>query len=196
MPKIYVTGFGPFETISDNPSSVVAEQLGGCELLDLNLEVSLEGVDMAISRYLKSFPPRDLGDRPTLLALGVDAASLGIKLEHRAKNKMNFILPDVNGHLIRDREILENFPKELRTPLDVHTLASELGKPVGVSEDAGEYICNYFYYKALALLNERFDVLFVHVCKFEAINESAQLEVLNLLVRTLRDDVDARFRAA
>jgi pyrrolidone-carboxylate peptidase len=192
MPPVFVTAFGPFETVADNPSSVLAEQLGVCEILDLNLEVSLEGVDQAVSRYLKSFPPRTIRERPILLLLGVNAASLNLQVEHRAKNKMNFPLPDVSGHLIRDRVIIEDYPAELKTSVDVHVLVSEINEPrLKFSEDAGEFICNFMYYKSLALLDERFTVLFVHVVKFDVIPETVQLEILNALVRLLSTNESA-----
>jgi pyrrolidone-carboxylate peptidase len=53
------------------------------------------------------------------------------------------------------------------------------------SSDAGDYLCNYMYYKSLVALNKVADVIFIHVPTFDVIPETVQLEGLNLLVSLL-----------
>lgn len=58
---------------------------------------------------------------------------------------------------------------------------------VGVSCDAGRYVCNFTYYISLGQCsqNQQLYTLFVHVPPFECIAQDAQLEVIQALLTEL-----------
>ncbi len=83
--RVFVTGFGPFPGIGDNPSSVIAEQTDA-EILDLNLEVSVESVESAAQRYYRFFKTVEPKQRPLLIQIGVSRSVGKVTVEKQAKN--------------------------------------------------------------------------------------------------------------
>ena len=85
--------------------------------------------------------------------------------------------------------MVPEFPSSFETSIDVSTITRDLQASgfewVDVSNDAGEYICNYLYYKSSVILDDCADVLLVHVPLFKTIPEEVQLRTLDYLVTLL-----------
>lgn len=186
MRQVYVTGFGPFEGVPENPSSFIVSQLANVIIFDHELEVSVDAVNAAVIKYFRILK-EDESARPIIIHFGVATGSKTIKLEVLARNKANFRLSDIRGVVLRDNQIVNDAPAVLMTTVDVdHLLTQVDSNLVHSSEDAGEYICNYLYYKSLFKLGSFADVLFIHLPLFEEIREDVQLESINHIVTLLR----------
>ena len=161
--RTLVTGFLPFGTFMANPSALLAESCG--RRFEL-IEVSFDAADRFLSRIGNE---RHAFDR--LLMLGLRGAGTDIELERVARNHVG---PDadVRGEVRGPGPVEPGAPGRLPSTLfDGLTFAS-----MSASDDAGCYLCNYVYYRALRLLPEK-RVAFVHV---------PRLEVLPLAVQQVR----------
>lgn len=154
--RTLVTGFGPFGTVSRNPSGFLAEQSGREHRL---LEVSYR----AVREFLARLDPESF-DR--LLLLGVAAGATKCRVELFARNLIG-PTPDVHGEVPGPREIVPNAPRVLGGTLwdGTRLLSPKLiaDHPRLVhSFSAGAYLCNYVYFEALLRFREK-RVGFLHV---------------------------------
>ena len=187
MREIYVTGFGPFEGVPENPSSFIVSQLANVKVLDYELEVSVDAVNDAVIKYTRVVREANLTVRPVIIHFGVATGAKTITLERCAKNVAMFRIPDIRGLWLRENKIINDGPALVKTTVDVDHLLSKADTTlVRSSEDAGEYLCNFLYYKSMLELAGFADVLFIHLPLFGEIPEDIQLECLNQLITLLR----------
>lgn len=169
--RVFVTGFGPFGQIKENPSSLLAQDCGKPYAI---LEVSYEAVD----RFLEREFARDTFD--ALLMLGVSARAKTMHLEMFGANACQSH-PDVQG--ISGKPIIEpGGPASRPTTLwETHHQS-----PYGFrrSTSAGRYLCNYALYQGLRLLPNH-KVGFVHVPTAETLGLDEQLKRLKTLLRDI-----------
>ena len=193
-PSIYLTGFGPFEGVVDNPSARVAQALnqtvvGGARVDAEVLPVSFErAIDRVIEGYRRLQP--DLA-----VHLGVATRRRLLCIEDRAHNLMTGRVPDVDGRRPRDEAIDASRPPNasLRSEVDTRKLVRELlghGVPARLSHDAGRYVCNRVYHQGLALgamARPACRVLFLHLPPVGALPARGAEP---WTVQTLRDSVE------
>lgn len=193
-PYLFLTGFRPFLDVTLNPSGELARALDGTfidgvELSGVVLPVDFEEVAPA---YRAALAAR--GDqRPlALLSLGVQREGW-FRLEQRARPKLVSTKPDTGGRSAADLAPLGD--AELHTELDLDALAAALerggAQEVGISNDAGGYVCERTYYEVLERAAELgVPGLFLHVPPVELVPLAEQrgpLEALLLeLVRQAR----------
>lgn len=175
--RFFVTGFGPFEGVNDNPTQRLVELLderrpGGAASTDDNsehddytilgtavLEVAAQASrDWLTQLYDSQQLAAAAADGPVvLLHLGIDVSSTQFKLEAQAVNDATFRCPDQRGWQPRG-SLIDDHPgcllaTRLLTDLDVATLADQLAErrqhDVSVSLDAGRFVCNLTYYLSL-----------------------------------------------
>jgi pyroglutamyl-peptidase len=164
--RTLVTGFLAFAGMRENPSALLAQSLGRRFQL---LEVSYRAVDAWIDGITDQFD--------ILLMLGVRQRGSRIDLERRARNKIG-TMPDVDGEIRGPGPIDPAGPPEMVT-----TLFNEgVSKPL--SDDAGCYLCNYVYYRALRSLPAK-RVGFVHVPPTDVMSLMEQRRALETLLQTL-----------
>jgi pyroglutamyl-peptidase len=151
IPPIFITGFGPFGSFEANPSQRLAEQSGYPHQV---LEVSFAAAD----RFLEEFDPCAYS---ALLMLGVSAKTELLRLESVAKNWIG-ATPDVLGVQAGPSPIEPHLPAQLGGTLwpRVGLISDTADWEVGT--DAGGYLCNYLYFRALQRL-PRLPVGFLHV---------------------------------
>ena len=156
-PRVLVTGFLPFGDHAVNPSALLAESCGRPFEI---VEVSFVAVDAFLDR-LRSTPAPDV-----LLMLGLRGGGTTLDLEMVARNHVG-PSPDMRGEIRGPGPIDPAGPGLLTTTLfaALPPVATELFSP---SDDAGCYLCNYIYYRALRLLPPPTRVGFVHVPPPEA----------------------------
>lgn len=135
--RILVTGFGPFEGVEINPSERLARESG---LAHRILPVSFRAVDQFIEE--EAADPPDI-----LLMLGVAGGSERIRLECVARNFVGSY-PDVDGRVFGPGPIDPTGPAALSGTLWTPELDS-MSPNLESSVDAGDYLCNYVYYRAL-----------------------------------------------
>ena len=183
MREVYATGFGPFEGVPENPSSIIVSQLANVHVLDLELEVSTVAVDEAVHKYVRILKEAKHEVKPIVLHFGVATGATIIRLEQLAKNIADFRIPDVQGSRLVDTKILPSCPDIIETTVDLKTIP--LPHQVTISKDAGEYLCNYLYFKSMVSLTGIADVLFIHVPTFDVMPDTIQVERINQLVSLL-----------
>jgi pyroglutamyl-peptidase len=178
---VYVTGFGPFEAVGDNPSAHVARALEAeppagvdvaCAVLPASFERAAPAFDAGLARLGMRRPA-------LLLALGVQSRGTGFRLERCAARLLGG-RADVDG---RTADGLALAGGARRTALDVERLAAELGAcgagPVVVSDDAGGYVCERIYHHALGAGELRgAAALFLHLPPGGEVPAARQVEIV------------------
>lgn len=176
--RILITGFGPFGRIADNPSARLAELSGhDFELID----VAYDSVDT----LLAGLDPERFD---VLLLIGVDSQGEVLKPELHARNWCGK-KPDVKG-LCPVGPIEEGSPFILNSTLWSDDLLStvEVDPDLQPSRDAGDYLCNYVYYRALQYFPQK-RVGFLHIPPFEKVPREQQVEVLGRILKQIKDSV-------
>ena len=236
-PLLILTGFGPFHGVTDNPSMCIineltssgfAERLPGFEVMLRTLEVSVEHChdfydQLAAATTAESDGYSNSGDedyitRPTLIVhVGVDGGAQTIKLEQTAYNDMTFRCADERGFQPLGQSIdpkkAFNAPSSSALPLsavcDKLNATEGCAGMVALSQDAGRFLCNYTYYKALSFLegraaqhsggdmgtrsssggvsaaDSRGSAVFVHVPPFEVLSQPLQVALVENIVLSL-----------
>ncbi len=165
--RILVTGFGPFLTMTENPSAILAE---GCGRNHAVLEVAYDFADA----FLKALDPADFD---ALLMLGVAQGRDTMTPELFARNWRG-ATPDVRGKGVPG-PIEEGEPLLVESTLwNPHLLAEmEVALGLKTSMDAGSYLCNYASYRALRRFPDK-KVGFLHVPTFDKVPRERQGEML------------------
>lgn len=171
---ILVTGFGPFGGFGENPSQALAER---CGLPYEVLEVSFRAVDAFVDRIAAEPPDR-------LLLMGVAGRAARLRIEWVAQNRVG-THPDVRGEVYGPSPIDPRRPPNLAATLWPH---EPFGKPCELWEpsvDAGTYLCNYAFFRALEALPDT-RTGFLHVPPTDALPLDAQLAALGRVLEALR----------
>lgn len=141
-------------------------------------EHSVEGEE---SVEMEDVVPR----RRLCLHLGADMHSDSFLLEYQGRNEATFARPDEIGWQPYQQRIVSHRDMShcLMTALPVEKIKRRLRKShqhVGVSTDAGGFVCNWMYYRSLDKSYElkSVGVLFVHLPSFQIINEDEQVAFL------------------
>ena len=165
--RTFVTGFGSFGNVTDNPSGRLAASCGRPFQV---LEVAYEAADA----FLDGFDPEGFD---TLLMLGVAVSRDRVTPELYARNWRGET-PDVRGSSLSG-PIEEGEPLLIESSLWNAHLVAELSLIPGVfaSMDAGHYLCNDLAYRALRRFPET-RVGFLHVPPFERVPQERQTEIL------------------
>jgi pyrrolidone-carboxylate peptidase len=157
---MFVTGFGPFGSITDNPSSMLAEISGRPFHV---LTVSFRAVDEFLEGLDPSFD--------SLLLIGVAAGADSFRVETVARNEIG-PAPDVEGEQWGPGPIDPRLPRQLAATLwPVELLAED--PRWAPSVDAGNYLCNYVFFRALARFPDK-PVGFLHVPSYETLSAEEQ----------------------
>lgn len=146
---ILLSGYGPFEGVEENPSWLAVEPLDGTLIGGYDVRVVELPVlwDEAPSLYLAEYSRL----QPVLaIGAGVAMGETLIRLESKAVNWAYG--EDVNGTFKPGRRIDPDEPDALYSTLPLESLRvllEEAEYPVGISEDAGTYLCNYLFFKIM-----------------------------------------------
>lgn len=163
-----VTGFGPFGSLKRNPSQSLVEALPSLDSLERTLIVptSYERAWQQIESALA--PPNT-----RLVMFGYSPRAKGLRLERFAHNLDRSPIPDVDGE-IHQGSIFSAAEPRLDSTAAVtafrHLRATYPDLPVHMSEDAGGYVCNHVFYRALREASHARalgSVVFAHVPDWE-----------------------------
>ena len=184
--EIIITGFGPFGDVSSNPT----------EKLVLSLKEKLQNKLYQIFvlpvsySHCTHWSEKHITESTSLVIhFGVSAKSKTILLERTGRNSVGSSI-DVNGEIVAET-ISENGPDVIETKLDL-ALVCQLLKDEGfkceLSDNAGDYLCNFIYYKSLTIAQNR--SVFVHVPPEEEISIEELKSFTLALIRNLRSQVE------
>jgi pyroglutamyl-peptidase len=165
---VVLTGFGPFPGTPANPSAVLVKALARRRRPALADIVCIGHVFATAYAAVDRDLPKLFGNAPDIvLMFGVAARRRQLCIETRARNALSLLHPDTRGYRPPRSVIAPDGPIALRgrAPFS-HLLdaARTGGFPARLSRDAGRYVCNYVYWRALERARgSRPLVLFVHI---------------------------------
>ena len=153
MTRVLLIGFGPFPGAPHNPSAALAKALARRRrpaLADAGrtahvLATVYAAADRELSKLFAAKPD-------VVLMFGLAARRRHLSIETRARNAVSVLFPDAGGHRPRHGVIVPGGPPSRRGKAPFARLlgaARVSGLPVRLSSDAGRYVCNYTYWRAL-----------------------------------------------
>ncbi len=165
--RVIIAGFGPFAGAPSNPSGLLAIALAR------RRRPALAGIDIASHVFATAYDavdrdlPKLLARKPdVLLIFGLAGGRREICLETRARNARSIVLPDVHGHRPTHAAIEPGQAARKGNAPFPHLLQAlqRTALPARLSRDAGTYLCNYAYWRALqAVRGGQPLVQFVHI---------------------------------
>ena len=201
------TGFEPFGGHEINPSAAVAEaaaahmRAAGFDATFEELPVTFERAGRYASEWLAAHAVEDA--RPVwFLHMGLAAAREGVSLE-RVARPQSCQTPDNAGAVAPSESVSFGGSGLLYTTIEIERLRALLapgvkravGLEVGLSEDAGGYVCNAIFRASLAAIQAEqaqrpFDeALFIHIPQLREPQRAALGEALAEGFIALADEV-------
>jgi pyroglutamyl-peptidase len=163
--RVLITGFGPFPGAPFNPSAALAKALAR------RRRPALAGIERALHVFATTYASVDR-DLPNLLAqkpdivlmFGVAGRRRQLCIETQARNAVSLLFPDASGYRPLRGVIKLHGPAALAGNAPFAHLAGAAGLRARLSRDAGRYLCNYAYWRALEQVHgTRPLVQFVHI---------------------------------
>lgn len=184
LPKrVLVTGFGPFDGDSVNPSALLLEWLNSqtfnFELQTVLLPVSFGQAYPQLNRALEAFNPSHV------ILTGLAKNRSELTLERIAINWVDARIPDNDGLVLKSQKIKEESEDGLFTTLPLLKMlesANRAGCPTKISTSAGEYVCNHLIYLYLAE-NRTIPGTFIHLPA--AINHELFFQGISAIISSL-----------
>ena len=141
--NVVISGFGPYEDLSINPSYEVPLALEHAKNGDLESDFGLpEDVEIKVKSVML----------PISFANAWPHAARGVQLERCATNIMDANKPDVDNRTPQSVQIVENGPAAYWTRLPLRMILNDFahsGIASTLSSDAGTYVCNSLFYRLL-----------------------------------------------
>ena len=137
--RILVTGFEPFGDHLTNISGEIADSLAGETIRGCVIESLVLPVDESGSKVVSGL----LSDNKfsAIMHLGLAENSVRPRIEMRAKDVLDFRVPDNSGRQVRNSKITGMGDLFSTIVIDDWDIANMIDSPVA-SNDAGEYLCN------------------------------------------------------
>jgi pyroglutamyl-peptidase len=163
-PRLLVVGFGPFPRMPRNPGAALARRIAAAPRWRLH---GIDGEALVLSTTYATLDTElgtalDKGRFDALLMIGVAGRARTLRVERRAVNRSSILFPDAAGR--RPARLAEpEAPSSRRagtaTP-NALAILRRRGLACALSQDAGRYLCNAAYLRALAI---PVPVLFIHI---------------------------------
>lgn len=152
--RVVLAGFGPFPGAPFNPSAVLVEALAR------RRRPALAGIERTAHIFATAYAAVDR-DLPKLFAAKPDIVLIfglagrrhELCIEMRGRNAVSALFPDASGHRPQSGVIAEGEPQSRRGNAPFARLLGAVrtsAVPARLSRDAGRYLCNYAYWRALA----------------------------------------------
>lgn len=153
MTRVLITGFGRFPGAPFNPSGPLALALAKRRRPAFAqvrravhvFETSYAAVDRDLPKLIARHKP------DIVLMFGLAARTAFVRVETHARNARSILFPDVHGYRPDERAIVRATPALRGRAPFAHLVGSARAArvPVRTSRDAGRYLCNYVYWRAL-----------------------------------------------
>jgi pyroglutamyl-peptidase len=148
-PTILVTGFGPFPGAPFNPTGLLVARLarvrlGRAKIVTYIFPTTYAAVDRDLPKLIARHRP------DALLMFGLANNAITLRIETRARNALSQ-LKDAGGFVPRLRQIAPGRASALPLPTPSRLLlaaARAAHMPAVISNDAGDYLCNYLCWQA------------------------------------------------
>ena len=153
MTTVLITGFGRFPGAPFNPSGPLARAVARRRRPAFDdikrvvhiFETSYAAVDRDLPKLLQQHRP------DIVLLFGLAGRTPFVRVETRARNTKSILFPDVTGYRPTERVIAPGKPAQRGRAPFVHLLTASRKARVRtrLSRDAGRYLCNYSFWRAL-----------------------------------------------
>jgi pyroglutamyl-peptidase len=153
MTSVLITGFGRFPGAPFNPSGPLARAVARRRRPAFDdirralhiFETSYAAVDRDLPKLFAKHKP------DIVLMFGLAARTPFVRIETRARNTMSILFPDFRGYRPDEAAIARGKPALIgRAPFRHLLSAARAARvPTRMSRDAGRYLCNYSYWRAL-----------------------------------------------
>jgi pyroglutamyl-peptidase len=165
--RVLLTGFGPFSGVPFNPSAVLVKALArrrrpafvGIARTTHVFATTYEAVDRDLTKLFAQKPD-------IILMFGLAGSRRHVCIETRARNAVSLLFPDASGYR-PERGVIVHGGQALRGRAPFADLLAALRDsaiPDRLSRDAGRYLCNYAYWRALDRAGHRNPLVqFVHI---------------------------------
>ena len=169
---ILITGFDRFPGAPINPTARLVAELArrrrpaGVCLHRHVFATSYAAVDAELPALIARHRP------DAIVMFGLATRTKHLRIETRARNRVSIRFPDASGRVASRPAIDPGEPARLGGRAPMHRLRAAVratGVAATLSCDAGTYVCNYAYWRALAATNVPPLVVFIHVPKVAAI---------------------------
>jgi pyroglutamyl-peptidase len=175
-PRLLICGFSAFPEAIRNPAQAAVEALAGLNWSPegaqadyLTVPVAWRGSAEAILERLAAEPA------DAVLVVGVAVSASSFHVERLGRNRAAAEKADDLGELWQAEFIAGEGPDELRTIAPTRSMVAaieRLGLAAELSDDAGDYLCNFTYYR-LMLVKAAPMVAFLHVPQVREYVEAA-----------------------
>ncbi len=183
QPRLLVCGFGSFPAAPRNPSATVIEALAaggwatpGAEIDYLTLPVSWSNSVALILDALRARPA------DAVLVVGVATSADAFRVETLGRNRASRTLPDHDGALWEGALIAPDGAGAIASTAPSEAVLEALlhiNLPARLSDDAGDYLCNFTLYSLLAA--EAAPVVgFLHVPQARECAEEASFDLVDI----------------
>jgi len=199
--RILITGFGPFPGAPVNPTGPLIRALAralrkedGVSVTIHTFRTTYAAVDRDLPRLLVKVKPQ------ALLMFGLATRSRGLRVETQARNRI-CRFPDAAGIVPATRRISDDarMMMPIRAPKMALLRAAKSGPlSARLSVNAGDYLCNYLYWHALAA-TERGGLsraAFVHVPLLDSTEKPRSPRSMDNLLVAARAIADTMIKAA
>ena len=162
--RLLVTGFGPFPLMPRNPSAALAARVAASPRWRLTgVAIEHRILTTAYSALATELDPALATYSDAVLLIGVAGRDPRIRVERRATNRRSMLFPDAAGSKAGAPAAGGEPVRRTRiAPVKALRALRAQNLPSRISRDAGRYLCNASYYRALALPRP---VLFIHIPK-------------------------------
>jgi pyroglutamyl-peptidase len=168
---VLLTGFGPFPGAAINPTAALVRRLARnrrpttteVRRIAHVFATRYDAVDRELADLLARHKP------VAVIMFGLAARRKHVYIETRARNRRSMSFPDAGGDAPARAVIDDGAGAQLRGRAPMRRLLSAARAAdldVRLSRDAGRYVCNYVYWRALAAAEQRGGprvAVFVHV---------------------------------
>jgi pyroglutamyl-peptidase len=167
LTTVLITGFGRFPGAPYNPSAPLARAVAKRRrpaFADVDrvlhiFETSYASVDRDLPKLIAEHKP------DIVLMFGLAGRTNFVRVEMLARNARSILFPDVTGFLPAQRTIVPGkVPTRGNAPFSRLIVASRAARvPTRLSRDAGRYLCNYIYWRALEASRSGTLTQFIHI---------------------------------
>lgn len=166
--RVLLVGFGPFPGAPFNPSAVLVKALARRRRPAFAEIARTTHVFATAYAAVDHDLPELFAQRPDIvLMFGLAGRRRHLCIETRARNALSVLYPDVSGYRPGRGVIVPGSQPALRgtAPFaDLLGAVRSTGFPARSSRDAGRYLCNYAYWRALERARKGHPLVqFVHI---------------------------------